>query len=300
MSSQSTNPDNPPTNQFIALFIIIAVLGAFIFSNSPTIHDADPDIISNPQIDPDEVAAMESQDVVMPVAMYLLENPNGWETPQTVNLVGTFQTELNCESNHSPDCTASQMTYDTLGDIWRATFELPAGFYEYRAYLDGETHIYGKNGIPGDTSEPIILNLDSAQVVNFYYDHKTGWITDNINSLIVNAVGNFQDEVGCTEEWQAECLRTWMQDVEGDGIYTYETLYIPSGSWEVKVALNESLNETYGAGGTPDGDSIQLWTPNIGHLMVMTWNSTDKSFTPFVSSGPIRLSTDLPPLAPNQ
>ncbi len=91
-----------------------------------------------------------------------------------------------------------------------------------------------------------------------------------------------------------------MQDFEGDGIYTYETLLIPEGSWETRVALNGDINTSYGQGESLDGDNIQLWIPNIGHLVVFTWDSNLNILTIFVSNMPIRLSTDLPAIAPNQ
>mgnify|MGYP005642378091 CR=1 FL=1 len=237
----------------------------------------------------------------MPIAMFNLENSNGWDTPKDVTLVGDFQSELGCETDHMIDCEATHMTYDILGDIWQADFDLPAGQYEYHAYLDNsDIHIYGKNGISGVNSFPIILTVDTFRTVNFYYDHKTGWITDNINSLILTLPSNFQDKVGCRAEWNAHCFRTWMQDIEGDGIYTYETLLVPSGSWETRVALDGKIDTSYGQRSSLDGDNIPLWIANIGHLSVFMWDSNLNTLTIFVSIVPIRLSTDLPLVAPNK
>ena len=304
------NPDeNPATIQIVSLLTLLFVLGMLIFSNiSSTSHDlvstfpnTTQNLISNPQVDALDVPILDAETPAMPVAMFNLDNPNRWEAPETVTLIGTFQSELGCESDLQIDCDATAMTYDILGDIWQTSFELPAGTYQYRLHLNhSETHIYGKNGTSGANSFPIDLVLDTPQTVNFYYDHKTGWITDNINSLILTLTGNFQDKVGCRGEWEAHCFRTWMQDLEGDGIYTYETLLIPEGSWEVRIALDGNIKTSYGQYSTFDDENIPLWIPNIGHLSVFTWDSHQNTFTPFISNIPIRLSTELPQPAPNQ
>ncbi len=298
-----TSEENPATAQAAVLLIIIVILGFVIFGGSPTDPassgvDSVSDVISNPQIDTTD-ATMNSQ-TMTPIAMFNLENPNGWATPETVTIVGTFQDELGCALDSVADCMTTTMNYDILGDIWRATFEIPAGAYSYRAYLNSGEYIYGKSGISGENSQPINLELDRMQNVSFYYDHKTGWITDDVNSLILTMPSNFQDNVGCIEEWNASCFRTWMQDVDGDGIYTYETLLVPGGSWEARVAVNGNIETSYGQNGEFDGDNFPLWIPNIGHLSVFAWDSNLKTLTPFISQIPLRLSTDLPIVAPNR
>ena len=304
-SLPSSHDENPASQQIVILLAIIFVLGLLIVSNTgstsrdlvSTFPDQEQNMISNPQIDESEA----HNNSAVPVVMFNLENPHGIDIPVTVNLVGSFQDELGCETDFEVDCDATQMKYDILGDIWRASFTLPRGTFEYRVHLDkSDSLIYGKNGVHGANIIPIMLTLNKRQTVNFYYDHKTGWITDDINSLILTLPGNFQDKVGCREEWNAQCFRTWMQDLEGDGIYTYETLHIPSGSWETRIALNGEISTSYGQGGTFDGENIPLWIPNIGHLSVFTWDSNLKTLTIFVSNVPIRLSTDLPAIAPNE
>jgi pullulanase len=65
--------------------------------------------------------------------------------------------------------------------------------------------------------------------VKFYYDHATHWITDNRNSVIATLAGSFQSELGCAGDWDPSCLRTWLQDPDGDGLYTFSTSGAPSG-----------------------------------------------------------------------
>ena len=66
--------------------------------------------------------------------------------------------------------------------------------------------------------------------------------------MIAVAPGSFQSELGCPGDWDPSCLRSWLEDPDGDGIYTFETTALPAGSYETKVAINESWDENYGAG----------------------------------------------------
>ena len=92
--------------------------------------------------------------------------------------------------------------------------------------------------------------------MKFYYSHETHWVADNQNKVIAVAPGSFQSELGCPGDWQPDCLRSWLQDPDGDGIYTFRTSALPAGDYEVKVAIDESWDENYGAGGVPNGPNI--------------------------------------------
>ena len=77
-----------------------------------------------------------------------------------------------------------------------------------------------------------------------------------MNKVIAVAPGDFQSELGCTGDWDPSCLRSWLQDPDGDGIYTFSTKTLPAGTYEGKVAINESWDENYGPGGVPGGANI--------------------------------------------
>ena len=74
--------------------------------------------------------------------------------------------------------------------------------------------------------------------------------------MIAVAPGSFQSELGCPADWDPSCLRSWLEDPDGDGIYTFETTALPVGDYETKVAINESWDENYGQGGVPGGANI--------------------------------------------
>ncbi len=192
--------------------------------------------------------------------------------PATVTLVGSLQSEIGCGGDWDPACAASFLTYDATDDVWQATFSLPAGSYEFKVALDGSwTTNYGANGQKDGAN--IALNLATAGTVKFYYDDKSHWITSNANGAIAVAPGSFQSEIGCPGDWDPSCLRSWLQDVDGDGIYTFTTSAIPAGAYEAKVALNESWDVNYGDGGVQGGANIAFSVPAGGGAVTFRYDS---------------------------
>ena len=200
--------------------------------------------------------------------------------PNAVTIAGSLQSEAGCPGDWDPGCALTHLTYDASDDVWQGTFDLPAGSYEYKAALNnGWDENYGLHAEPGGANIP--LNLPAAQSVKFYYDHKSHWITDNLGSTIVVAAGSFQSELGCPGDWQPDCLRSWLQDPDGDGTYTFTTTALPAGNYEAKAALNESWDVNYGQGGAQNGDNIPFHVPfdhakvefrydNFSHVLTIT------------------------------
>ncbi|MGD8736890.1 MAG: alpha-amylase, partial [Anaerolineae bacterium] len=177
--------------------------------------------------------------------------------PGTVTIAGSLQSELGCASDWDPACSATHLTYDGDDDVWQATFNVLAGNWEYKAALnDSWDENYGANAQPNGANIP--LSLADPTDVKFYYDHKSHWVTDNVNSVIATAAGSFQSALGCPGDWQPDCLRSWMQDLDGDGAYEFETDQIPIGSYEFKVALDEAWDTSF------PGSNVPFTVPNAG------------------------------------
>jgi pullulanase len=180
--------------------------------------------------------------------------------PSSVTVAGSLQSELGCSGDWQPDCAATHLSFDSLDGVWQGVFNVPAGSWEYKAPLnDNWNENYGANATLNGAN--IALNLASASQVKFYYDHKTHWIADNKNKVIAVAPGNFQHFLGCSGDWQPDCLRSWLEDADGDGVYSFSTRSIPAGSYEAKVAINESWDENYGENGVPGGANISFTVP---------------------------------------
>ncbi|MEM8993499.1 MAG: pullulanase-type alpha-1,6-glucosidase, partial [Acidobacteriota bacterium] len=194
-------------------------------------------------------------------AALLLSLPLVAQQPASVTVAGSLQEELGCPADWLPDCMDTFLTYDEEDDVWQGVFTVPAGDYEYKAPLNGSwDENYGLGAVFNGDNIP--LALDEATDVKFFYSRATNWITDNVNSLIVSAPGSFQDELGCSGDWQPWCLRSWLQDPDGDGIFTFTTDKLPAGDYETKAALNEAWDVNYGVGGAQNGDNIPFNVPN--------------------------------------
>jgi pullulanase-type alpha-1,6-glucosidase len=203
--------------------------------------------------------------------------------PVTVNIPGSLQSELGCPGDWDPACEQTYLEYDAADDVYQGTFDVPTGNWEYKAALNGTWDVsYGANATLNGPNIP--LNLDPGKSVKFYYDHKTHWITDNHNKVIATVPGSFQSELGCPGDWQPDCLRSWLQDPDGDGIYSFSTTAIPAGDYEGKVAHNESWDLNYGAGGAPNGDNIAFNVPS-GATVTFSYDPTTHILTINTGSG---------------
>ncbi len=180
--------------------------------------------------------------------------------PSRVVVPGSFQDELGCSGDWQPDCDATALAFDATDDVWQGTFEIPAGSWEYKAALDGSwDENYGANATRNGAN--LALALDAAAPVKFYFDRATNWITSDRNARIVTAPGSFQSELGCPGDWQPDCLRSWLEDPDGDGVYT-RTVVLPAGTYETKAAIDESWDENYGEGGVQNGPNIAFTVPS--------------------------------------
>jgi len=193
--------------------------------------------------------------------------------PTSVTVAGNFQSELGCPGDWQPDCPVSHLTYDLFDQVWQGVFTVPAGNWEYKAALDNAWTInYGANATQNGANIP--LSLPIGINVKFYYDDKTHWITDNQNSVIAVAVGSFQSELGAPGDWDPSNLLSWLQDPDGNGIYTFSAI-LPVGSYEAKVAYNENWDINYGQGGVQNGPNIPFSIPDEGLLTSFSYNPTN-------------------------
>lgn len=189
--------------------------------------------------------------------------------PTSVTLAGDFQSELGCPGDFQANCALSALVYDATDDVWQRALNLPAGNFGYIAALNGGfAESYGKNATPGVN---VTLNLAAPSTVKFYYDDKSHWVTDDVNSVIAVLAGDFQSELGCPGDFQADCLRSWLQDVDGDGIYTFVTDDLPAGNYSTVVAIDESFTESYGKNGVP-GVNIDFTVPASGTPITFSYD----------------------------
>ena len=97
----------------------------------------------------------------------------------------------------------------------------------------------------------------------------------------VTVAGSLQSELGCPDDWQPGCAATHLAFDTSDGQW-HGTFTLPAGSYEWKVAINDSWDENYGAGGASGGGNLVLDVPAGGGSYVFTWDQVTKvpSVTP--------------------
>jgi pullulanase-type alpha-1,6-glucosidase len=196
--------------------------------------------------------------------------------PASVGIPGNYQSEAGCAGDWDPACAATQLIYDANSDVWKNTFNIaPADAYEYKVALNGTWDVnYGLHAQQNGPNIP--LTTVAPQSVTFYYDDKTHWVTDDVNSIIATVAGSFQSEMGCSGDWDPSCFRSWLQDVNGSGIYSFSTNALPAGSYEAKVALNGNWDVNYGQGGVQNGPNIAFTVPTDGMDVAFQWDSNTK------------------------
>ncbi|ABK05142.1 alpha-1,6-glucosidase, pullulanase-type [Arthrobacter sp. FB24] len=93
----------------------------------------------------------------------------------------------------------------------------------------------------------------------------------------VALVGSLQSEIGCPGDWQPECPASRLLPVEGSATLFRATFDVPAGTYAMKVALNNSWDENYGAGGAAGGGDIVLNAP--GGPVTFTYDHASHSLT---------------------
>jgi pullulanase len=204
--------------------------------------------------------------------------------PLKVVVPGTLQSELGCAGDWMPDCDKTALKYDAEDDVWQGTFQVTPGNDDdkkgsrYKVAIDGSWTInYGKNASLGGADIPLVV--DKAQQVKFYFDNKTLWATDNFNTPIVVAFGDFQTQLGCKKNNDAGCLRSWLEDPEGSGTMAFTTHLLIKGTYNISLALNEDPSNLL-------SQSQSFTVANDGDEIYFGYDPMKKQFTVSTSGAP--------------
>jgi len=194
--------------------------------------------------------------------------------PTSVTIAGTLQNELGCPGDWQPECEATHLVFDAADGVWQGSLAVPAGNWEYKAVLNDDpnwTENYGLNATQNGANIP--LTVGDANATKFYYSHATHWITSNRNAAIATVAGSFQSEIGCSGDWQPDCLRSWLQDPDGDGVYTFASDAIPAGDYAFKVALDEGWVVSY------PGSDVPFTVDALGDTVTFTYTAATNAVT---------------------
>jgi pullulanase-type alpha-1,6-glucosidase len=207
--------------------------------------------------------------------------------PQAVSVPGDHNSEMGCSGDWQPDCAQAQLTRSTNDDIWRGTIAVPAGSYAYKVAIDRKwDENYGAGGVANGGN---IGYTAPGGPVKFYYDHRTHNIASSAQGPLIAAAGSFQSELGCSADWSPGCLRAWLGDPDGDGVYTWTGTGVPKGDYEFKIAYDEAWDQSYGqAGGAAN---IAFSVPADGLSVRFSFDTA--SHVPSVSVSAPAAATDL-------
>lgn len=203
--------------------------------------------------------------------------------PDAVSVPGSFNSEVGCPDDWQPDCPQIDLSLDAQDLVWMKTFQgeqaIPPGGYAYKVAInDSWDENYGV-GAERDGGNIDLTVPDGTDAVTFYYSHQTNWVADSVNMPnLFTAPGSYQSEIGCPGDWQPDCLRSWLQDPDGDDVWTFTTEQIPAGSYEVKVAQDQSWDVNWGVDGVRDGGNI-AFAVNDGEGVEFSFDEASKILT---------------------
>lgn len=207
------------------------------------------------------------------------EQPTG----DLVTVPGSHNAAMGCPGDWQPDCEVAALALGADG-VYSATFDLPAGSYEYKVAVGGSWDVnYGAGGVPG--GDNVAYTHEGGPII-FFYDPVTHRFANTAEGPVITLPGSFQSQVGCPGDWQPDCMATWMTDPDGDGTYEWSTTALATGSYEVKVAHGRSWDENYGAGGVLDGPNI-TFSATAGELVEFSYDLETHVLTIEVADPPL-------------
>ena len=167
--------------------------------------------------------------------------------PSTVTLVGSLQSELGCPGDWQPECaqTALAPVAGSPG-VFRATFDVPAGGYEYKVALNGSwDENYGAGGVAGGSN--IALKAPGG-ALTFTYDHHSHVIADDAPFVLAS-------------ERAAHWLRGGLIAWRAPAAASYALVWAPEGGLKVAggaIAGGSSAPLTPVASGLPADVRAQI------------------------------------------
>ncbi len=187
--------------------------------------------------------------------------------PSAVTVAGSLNSEMGCSEDWQPSCAEAGLTLDMNDKIWKGTYTLPAAPYAYKAAIDKSwDENYGAGGAAGGANIELTAGTDP---ITFYYDHRTHYVTSDAQGPIVVASGDFQSEMGCSADGDPMCMRSWLQDLDGDGTYSLATTQIPAGAYSVQANVD----------GARSGDTVTFTVPSDGLVTTLSYRASDESLT---------------------
>jgi alpha-amylase len=95
----------------------------------------------------------------------------------------------------------------------------------------------------------------------------------------VTVAGSLQSEIGCGADWDPACAASHLTFNATNGGVWEGTFQLPAGDYEYKVAIDDSWNVNYGAGGAANGSNIPITVPPGGASVTFVWDQVSHIVT---------------------
>jgi hypothetical protein len=95
----------------------------------------------------------------------------------------------------------------------------------------------------------------------------------------VTVAGSLQSEIGCADDWDPACATSRLTFNAINGGLWQGTFQIPGGQYEYKVAINDSWEVNYGAGGAAGGSNIPISIPPGTSSVTFVWDQISHTVT---------------------
>ncbi|GHH97491.1 alpha-amylase [Neobacillus kokaensis] len=133
-----------------------------------------------------------------------------------------------------------------------------------------------------------VMLIMQALAITYYDPQLT-----NAEERVVTLVGNLQDEIGGSGEWNPGDSATRMK-LQENGKYIL-TGTLPAGNYEYKIAINGSWDENYGVNGERNGQNYQLSLNNQSQVTFIYDDVTRRVTIPLPDDQKPRIVGDLQP-----
>lgn len=87
----------------------------------------------------------------------------------------------------------------------------------------------------------------------------------------MTVAGSLQSEIGCPGDWDPACAASHLTFNTNNGLWE-GTFQIDPGNYEYKVAIDNSWDVNYGAGGAAGGSNIAISIPSETRSVTFVWD----------------------------
>src|SRR4051812_18680085 len=195
--------------------------------------------------------------------------------PSAVTLVGSLQSELGCPGDWQPECAQTHLE-PVAGSpgVWRKTFEVPAGSYEYKGAINNSfDENYGADGQPGGANIPITA---PGGAITFTYDESTHRITDDTAKPL---------ESRRAAHWVRQGLLAWKLPAQRAG-YSYRLYAAPEGGLRISagaISGGTSYPLTLDDSGLPA--DVRAQSPQLASFQALRLASDARRLAPSLLTG---------------